>query len=261
MAEIKLSARGQKNFQLELGERTSHSHLKHLGFEESGHRGFQKKLTEEQLELIEKVKNKEDVSNRVTAISDKNTHEQYPSAKAVYHAMNECGDFEIVKADTLTEKASTIQLNFPNQYKELYIRFVIPPSEEAATGSASTEKARFRVQTLNDSGSNLNKEIYNMGNQFITDYTDEWYTTIHIQVIGTYCRTELWHDKAEYGKGGYAKMQKAETYSGTVAPSVPMVRDYIDRLKFIFMTNGGITDGSVRYLPAGTTYEIWGIRK
>ena len=90
MAEIKLSSKGQQNLHLELNEKTHHYQLKNLGFEESGHTGFQKELTEKQLELIEKVKSKEDVANRVTAISDKNTHEQYPSAKAVYDAVNEC---------------------------------------------------------------------------------------------------------------------------------------------------------------------------
>ena len=38
-------------------------------------------------------------------------------------------------------------------------------------------------------------------------------------------------------------------------------KDYIDRIKITFMTANQVTDGSVRYLPIGTTYEIWGIRK
>jgi len=261
MAEIKLSAQGQQKLYFGVNEKTHHYQLKNLGFEESGHTGFQKELTEKQLELIEKVKSKEDVANRVTTISDENTHEQYPSAKAVYDAVNECGEFELIDSAEFTEKVSIIERKFATQYKELYIRFIIPQSMEAAAGTPSTEKARWTVQTLNDGGWAINKTIYNMGNQFIQDFTEKWATVIHIKVLGNYCRTELWYDKNWYLTDGYARGMSSSTYSGYVAPGVTMVRDYIDRIKISFMTANQVADGSVRYLPIGTTYEIWGIRK
>ena len=64
MAEIEISLQTQKNIELDMGEKSNHSQLKNLGFEESGHRGFQKELTKEQLELIEAVKDKEDIANK-----------------------------------------------------------------------------------------------------------------------------------------------------------------------------------------------------
>ena len=251
-----MSSKGQQNLHLELNEKTHHYQLKNLGFEESGHTGFQKELTEKQLGLIEKVKNKEDVSNRVTAISDKNTHEQYPSAKAVYDAVNECGEFELIEDVTLSENVAQILCTLPGKYKELYLRFAIPSS-----GNNSTDKARWRLQTLNDLATNVNKFIYDQGNQFVEDFTSRWYAGFHIKILGKYCRTELWYEREQMATGAYARGMNSSTYSGYVAPSVPMARDYIDRLKILFATSGNVTDGSVRYLPAGTKYEIWGVRK
>lgn len=192
--------------------------------------------------------------------------EQLNKAKSeLENEIDACGDFELVASDELTEKVGVIDLTLPNQYKELYLRFTIPPSEEAAAGSASTEKARFVLHTLNDSATYINKVIYNQGNQFIQDYTAEWYAGFRIQIFGNsnnaYCRTELWYETTFYATGGYARGMNSGTYSGYVAPSVPMVRDYIKRLKISFMTSGSVTDGSVRYLPIGTKYELWGVRK
>ena len=297
----------------EENEKVDHSKLKHLSFEESGHTGFQKELTEEELKSFEVVKNKEDKSNKIRSINeimdDGNTQylsaggtlslvisetdnvranvEAYADAKfgqldervsvnedlisqninriiAVEDKSAELeikGEFELVVSGTLEEKVGIIEHTFSNRYKELYVRMIIPKSEEAAAGNASTEKARWVIQTLNDSGYTVNKPIYNMGNQFIQDFTEEWATVIHIKVFNNYCRTELWYDRSWYLRDGYARGMNSSTYSGYVAPSVTMVRDYIDRLKLIFMTANQVTDGSVRYLPANTTYEIWGIRK
>jgi hypothetical protein len=38
--------------------------------------------------------------------------------------------FEFVKSDEFTDKVGSIELTLPNKYKELYIRFKIPASDE-----------------------------------------------------------------------------------------------------------------------------------
>lgn len=213
------------------------------------------------------ISNKEVIDSnvvRIIALEDKDAERK--------KEIDACGDFEpvYISVDSsgnpsnkgiLTEKVGIIQHTFDNQYKELYISFIIPQSEEAAAGTPSTEKARWTVKTLNDGGWDISKTIYNMGNQFIQDFTEKWATVIHIKVLGNYCRTELWYDKNWYLTDGYARAMSSSTYSGYVAPGVTMVRDYIDRIKIIFMTANQVADGSVRYLPIGTTYEIWGVRK
>lgn len=172
-----------------------------------------------------------------------------------------CGDFELVKSDTLTEKVGVIQLDFPNQYKELYVRLKMPESTEAEAGTPSSTKARWNIETQNDTTTAIKKCIYSMGNQFITDYTENWFTSIHIKVIGNYCRTELWHNTETSAANAYAKYIETSTYSGTVAPSVPLPRGYIDKLKISFMSSAGVVNTNLRYLPSGTTYEVWGVRK
>lgn len=188
-----------------------------------------------------------------------------------------CGDFERIKLKdnlgnplpepyTLTEKVGQISLDLGNQYKELYIRLTMPMSDEAAAGTPKSDKARWRLYVLNDSGTSVNKMLYDLGNWFIQDYAEEWFTAIIIKVFGcddkAYCRTELWHENTNGAEvGAYARPINTSTYSGTVSPTVPMARDYIDRIRFDFMTKGPITDGSVRYLPVGTKCEIWGVRK
>ena len=245
---------------MDVGKKMHHYQLGGLGFEESGHIGFQKELTKQQLGMIEAVKDKEDVSNRVMSISKENTHSQYPTAKAVYDAVDGHGEFELVDSVELTEKAAILEHNLKNKYKELHIRFNIPMSDEAAAGSASTNKARFVVQTRGATEV-LNYSIYNMGNQFISDYKYRWYAAFHLKVSGNYCRTDLWFGNAQMMNDGYVMNDNSGTYSGFVAPSVPMARDYIKDIRIVVMYGTMLIDENVRYLPAGTKYEIWGVRK
>lgn len=187
--------------------------------------------------------------------------EQLNKAKSdLESAIDACGDFELVTSATLTEKVAVIQHTFDKEYKELHIRFKIPMSDEAAADAASTNKARWMVFTANENGA-LNQPIYNMGNQFISDYKYAWRAAFHIKMNGNYCRTDLWFGNAQIMDTAYAMTDNSNTYNGFVAPSVPISRDYIQKLKISFMYEAGKTDASIRYLPVGTKYEIWGLRK
>lgn len=321
-ANISLSVNGNKSMELS-GTPKDHSKLKKLSYEESGHTGFQKELTAEQKEALEKITEKEDKSNKIQSVNDMTgSEEEYFSAVGTLRLVDEaesrakahadgqfielsgrvatnevsiasafkniqaheqtieehslaigeifgridvCGDFELVKSDELTEKVATIELTLPNQYKELYVRFYIPKSEEAAADTPSEQKARFVVQTLNDENTKVNKIIYTQGNQFIPDYKVAWCAVFSVKVIGSsdkaYCRSDLWYREANMFDNAYALGQTSSTYSGFVAPSVPIKRDYIRDLKFLLTINGNTPDKTVRYLPVGTTYEIWGVRK
>ena len=179
-------------------------------------------------------------------------------------ALDKCGDFELVTSVTLAEKVAVIQHTFDKEYKELHIRFKIPMSDEAAADAASTNKARWMVYTADKDNyltDRLHQSIYNMGNQFVGDYKYEWRAAFHIKMNGNYCRTDLWFGNVQMMDSAYAMTDSSGSYSGFVAPSVPISRDYIQKLKISFMYEAGKTDASIRYLPAGTTYEIWGIRK
>lgn len=62
MAGLILSSKPSQKITLELGEKNMHNNLKNLSFEESGHTGFQKELTAEQLANIKAVPEKADKS-------------------------------------------------------------------------------------------------------------------------------------------------------------------------------------------------------
>lgn len=278
------------------GSGRRHDALKNLAFEKSGHTGFQAELTKEQLDAIESVAGKvdkqdgkglssndftdtlksklekaitndefshiteqidekESLSNKVVAISENSTDEQYPSAKSVFKAIEACGDFELIDSATFTENVMQLTPTINGQYKELYLRFTVPTS-----GNASGIKARWGVQTRSDTNNLINKTIYNMGNVFVLDYSEEWYTAIHIKVLGKYVRTEVWFETSKMASGAYARGQNNSNYSGYVAPSVPTARGYIDALKISFASPSGTADENLRYLPAGTTYELWGVK-
>ena len=60
MTRLILSAKSSQNIILDGSGKNLHSSLGNLGFDESGHTGFQKELTEEQLSNIEAVQDKAD---------------------------------------------------------------------------------------------------------------------------------------------------------------------------------------------------------
>ena len=91
MAEIVLDTAPER--EVFLGELTygCHEKLKHLDFESSGHRGFQKQLTEKQLANID--------------------------------ALETLGDFELIDRVTLGENVISVNPEMTGKYKELFIFF------------------------------------------------------------------------------------------------------------------------------------------
>lgn len=84
MPNLILSAKNTPSVLIAGKGANKHSKLINLGFDESGHTGFQRELTAEQLANIDAVQNKEDVSNKIQSLKLATGDEaQYPSAKAV----------------------------------------------------------------------------------------------------------------------------------------------------------------------------------
>ncbi|MBR6523445.1 MAG: hypothetical protein IKT39_02400 [Clostridia bacterium] len=92
-ANIKLTVPGKSNIEVGGGGTKDHAKLKHLGFDESGHAGFQKELTPEQLAAIASIlslqNDKEDKSNKKTSFSTSGIYdeESYPTVGAVAKAI------------------------------------------------------------------------------------------------------------------------------------------------------------------------------
>ncbi len=134
---INLSAPGGYSMELGGSGTKDHAKLKHLSFEESGHTGFQKELTEEQIAAIEAVLGKEDKANKTTIISVGSTDEQYPSAKAVKEYV--AGELE-GKEDKIVSPAS-------------YFKYIVADNTVTITGLTVEGKAATEINippTIND---------------------------------------------------------------------------------------------------------------
>ncbi len=104
----KLMISTESSGKLFVGEnrKSIHSNLLNLEFEKSGHTGFQKELTEEQLEAIDAVHGKEDKLNKITEITEESTDEQYPTAKAVYRRTHHIEEMVVAVAQGTADAIS-----------------------------------------------------------------------------------------------------------------------------------------------------------
>lgn len=81
--EINLSSGRGKGLDIRGNGFSEHSRLGGLGFEESGHTGFQKELTKQQLEQLDLLQYKEDKANKISEWKKEFSGEEYPSAELV----------------------------------------------------------------------------------------------------------------------------------------------------------------------------------
>ncbi len=127
----KLMISTESSGKLFVGEnrKSIHSNLLNLGFEESGHTGFQKELTEEQIAAIEAVLGKEDKANKTTVIAVASTDEQYPTAKAVKEYV--AGELE-GKEDKIVSPAS-------------YFKYTVADNTVTITGLTVEGKAATEI--------------------------------------------------------------------------------------------------------------------
>ena len=177
---------------------------------------------------------------KVTELSEDNTDEDYPSAKAVYNGIQAKTSWELVKNDTLTQDVQIISNTFDKKYKELYVHFIIPSmlTDEVT----SIDKGRVTLYA----GKRYENQIFMESVPTYVDNGSTYPLTFHIQLFGKYCRVQR-----------YYKTNASSTYyeSTAVVNSgyADIGQEYIDMLTLEFMP-------TTRKFVAGTTYEIWGVR-
>lgn len=276
MAEIVLSTGNQPGISIDGNKKQPHSELKNLGFDESGHTGFQKELTPEALEAIASVYGKEDRSNKVSNLKDvSDASKQYPTVgfmnsqiataalNAIEHSTSQandytymkvselekvvsvCGDFELVDSGTLQANVLQITPTVNGRYKELYWVFDVPTTN---SDSSSADKARL-VFSMNGT------DIHNIGGNLIDNYNVSWRAVFDAKMTGRWCHTQLWFNKKHIWDGGYASPPSVTNYNGSIGAGKKMTYDYIDNLTVKMISSNG-----TRVLPAGTTYELWGVK-
>ena len=139
---INLSSSGNKSIGLS-GGTNDHSKLKKLGFEESGHTGFQKELSVKQLEAIENIKAKEDKSNKISSWDelgdDIGGEVKYPN---VYFMMENLS------------QAETNEANNANAYTDMEVSKVadrVTVNEESIAGAfGAIQNNESNIQGIHD---------------------------------------------------------------------------------------------------------------
>lgn len=303
MSEIILST--SKDAEICIGGNAlpDHKNLKNLEYDASGHLGFQKELSAQQLKNIDAVAGKEDKSNKaqdwgvenltpdkypsmeivgarfdeneelmysvawdvygdsgvlqsdyqqkiekVTTITDGNSDSEYPSAKAVNTRIKEKTRWERIETVTLSQGVSEISKKLESRYKELYWVFRVPSIKPA---DSTIEQARSFLYVQNRIVSNDQGVVY-------TDNGNTWGLWFHIRSIGNYCMVQ----RAYYPNASVIDVNAHLIYPATMAyvlgwqPGKNIETNAMDTLKLQIASS---TTG-VRYFPAGTTYELWGVR-
>ena len=136
----------------------------------------------------------------------------------------------------------------------MYIYFLIPSVKLENTSTVT--KARLRSYVQNSAETAANTIVHMLGSDIIGDTGSRWCAVYKFEMVGNCCMTNLWWTASNWTfDSGYAIGFDASTYNNTVMPRAIINQEYISKLK-IAMTS---SDNS-RYFPAGTTFELWGVK-
>ncbi len=184
----------------------------------------------------EDISGKEDKSNKVNKIDSDSSDSEYPSAKAVYDYDHD--KWQLIEVVTLEHDVQRVYCDLKGgKYKELYIRFVVPTMNPDNTSNFQKGRSYVYVQG--------NDVVYDDGDYRYEDTGKSWVLTHHLTMIGHICTCErriLDVLKAPY----------QATWGTTVGK--PIADNYISALNVLMYPL------TTRVFPAGTTYELWGVR-
>lgn len=166
-------------------------------------------------------------------------------AEDVATALNSAGGWELVKSGEMTQDVQQIEVPLGNNYKELYVRFVIPTMNPDKT--SGFQKARIYLYAQN------NQTITDQGNVFLVDDGNTYCAVFTIQMIGNYCTVRRIFDRESYSNNAYEALTNSAGAIGMTAGK-KLTQDYITHIKALMYPN------NTRKFITGTTYEIWGVK-
>lgn len=214
-------------------------------------------------DFVGEVSRKEDKANKINSWDDftgeMTGNEEYPTINMMMREdaelkkeIDACGNFELIESGTLKEDVIQIEPDFKGEkYKELYFYFNVPTINADSSNNAA--KGRFSLNTYN---SGAKKEIWNNQGYVVDNYKVQWWAVVTAKMYGNRCYSQVWFNKFYDNKIPYAIAPIAATFNGGVVPYEKLDNHYLEgfSVKFFSQTAGQ------RYLPAGTTYEFWGVR-
>ena len=191
---------------------------------------------------------KEDKLNKVNdilnSIVNGSSGYEYPTVGATYGFVINTTQWKLIQTVTLTETVNRIYPTFSDNYKSIFVKFDIPTVKSETVTTVGAARGYLRV----------NNVVVHMNNGY--EWEDIGATSrlsYKIDMIGTTCITEGRYSARtdlvqNNDRGKYA--QNLQTNGG-----VTLSTNYISSCDVeIFSAD------TLRCFPAGTKYEIWGIK-
>ena len=188
---------------------------------------------------------KEDKTNKTSTVDANSTDEQYPSAKAVYEYDHD--KWELVENVTLEQDVQRVYCDLKGgKYKELYIRFVIPTMNPDK--ASDFQKGRSYVYVNGVS-------VYDDGSYLYSDVKGTpWMMSHYVRMRGNVCIVDRYcFDRYYADKESNYLVGTTAAYWGN-AYGMHITDNYMSELSIMMYPQG------TRLFPAGTTYELWGVR-
>lgn len=191
----------------------------------------------------EDIVGKEDKSNKVNKIDSGSSDSEYPSAKAVYDYDHD--KWQLIEVVTLEHDVQRVYCDLKGgKYKELYIRFVIPTMNHGK--ETSFVKGRTYVYGQE------NILIYDDNSSVYEDTGATWVLTHRLTMMGNICSCERKTYNYREDDRPYAIGYSANRWGQTIGTHIG--ENFLSELNVLMYPTGE------RFFPAGTTYELWGIR-
>ena len=165
-------------------------------------------------------------------------------------SLNTCGDFELIEEVTLSEDVQEFTTNAnANKYKEMFLHIVIP----TMNSDKASDFTKGRVFVYDQNGTTLFMETAVM----YQDIGYNTYLTINAKLFGDTCITERTvasaSSYAAYGNTGNGSTSNIP-FGNVMTGGVKLSNNYLTKLRVLMYPL------SERLFPAGTTYELWGVK-
>lgn len=167
-------------------------------------------------------------------------------AEDVATALNSAGKWELVKSGEMTQDVQQMEIPLGNNYKELYVRLVVPTmNPDKAT---DFQKGRIWLYAQNE------QKIADQGNLLFEDNGNAWAVVYKIQMIDKWCTLKrLFENNEKSSQTNYELLVNVASKVGMTSGK-KLTEDYISSLRALMYPQ------NTRVFPAGTTYEIWGVK-
>lgn len=192
-------------------------------------------------DLNDRLVDAEDTSNKVTSLSSSSTDTEYPSAKAVYDAIQNSGEWRLIKHDTLSSASNIIVIyndSNNNPFALSNVLVYIKLSTSPSTGTTAMISYRNSDQSVTYAMP-LVYTPYSSGTTYDMRGINQ------VRVLDGIIMPVLALTSYSDSDNRMANFEETGTYY-----NVPIALDSVEYIQILSYVNNGF--------PSGTEYYIWG---